>query len=95
MCPSAVCRVWVACRKMRSSRCLISKASLGSLHTLGLPLFRLSGLRGGNLKIPKNTGRLSRVVNPCQCVRAPFFFQDGEVEGQVGRSAFTQRGLLK
>lgn len=93
MCPSAVCRAWIAGRRMRrSSHCTISKASLGSLHTLGLLLFPLSGLRGGNLKIPKNTGKLSRGV---YLASACSFLPEVEVERPGGQVGFHPARIVK
>lgn len=60
MCPDAVAWARIASREAPRSRGPFPKLLLTTGHTLSLPPFRLSGMREGNLKMPKNTRRLSR-----------------------------------
>lgn len=62
VCPGAVGRAWIAGGRRRAMIAPFPKLFLAAWHTLSLPLFWLSGMRGGNLKISENAWRLSRGI---------------------------------
>ena len=95
VCPSAVGRPWIAGRRMPSSSCPISKASLGSLAHLRSASVLVVWAAEGKFKDPCKPWEVFSGYFRCRYVRVPFPFPDGEVVRPGGLVSFHSLSIVK